>query len=100
MEKLDFKKLMGQAKEYDIGGVKLVLQPLTVKELGVLMKTAKPDTQAEGMTELLTKTLKKSYPETTDEEIQNISLEHFQKLTEAMLDVNGIDIKKLNPMKE
>ena len=59
------------------------------------MKIEKPATQAEGMKEIVIKTLEQSgYDE---KEIKQIKIEHMEKLVNAILDVNGL-VKKKNKL--
>jgi hypothetical protein len=97
MEKLDITKLIGQSKEYDISGTKLVLRPLTLEELPLILKTQKEDVQADALKEIVFKTLQKSYEGITKEEVEKISIEHFKPLIDAIIDVNNLNIEKKQP---
>ena len=98
-EKLDLSKLYGQPKEYDINGLTMMLHPLSVNELPILLKTGKEETQAEGMLELVKKTLEMS-GYNAEEEMKKISVSNFQALIEAIMDVNNLEVdkKKLDTM--
>ena len=69
---------------------------MAVRDLPILMKAGKddPKIQAEAFQEIIKLTLKKAVPEATDEEIQGISAEYFQALTEAIAEVNNLSKPK------
>lgn len=94
MEKLDITKLIGQSKEYNIGGVKMVLKPLTLEELPLVLKTQKEDTQADALKDIVLRTLQKSYESVAKEDIDKISIEYFKPLVDAIIDVNNLSIEK------
>lgn len=88
-------RLMGKPVEVEIGGEVLEIHPLNLKELPFLMKMndSDPEKQASAMAVVLRKTLMKSVPDATEEEIEGIALTHFTKLVEAIVKVNGLDDK-------
>jgi len=95
-------KLSGKSLEVEIGGEKLTLKPLKFKERSALAKmtaAATNDKQMESIVDFIRKVLQNSYPDTTEEELDNISLEHFESLTKAIMKLHGMeiegDIKKL-----
>jgi len=55
MSKLD--NLLAKPKKYTIDGVEIELKPLTIQHIDTIMKIEKPATQAEGMKEIVIKTL-------------------------------------------
>ncbi len=95
MSKLD--KLVGKGKEIEIGGIHIDIKPLSVSSLPLLMQIgdeSDKEAQAKAMMEVVSRTLKDGVPDATEEEIQNISLEHITKLMEAIMEVNQLDIDK------
>lgn len=98
MSKLD--KLVGKGKEIEIGGIHIDIKPLSVSSLPLLMQMgdeSNKESQAKAMGEIISRTLKDSVPDATEEEINNISLEHLTKLMEAIMEVNqleGMDERK------
>ena len=92
MSKLD--KLVGKGKEIEIGGIHIDIKPLTVSSLPLLMKVGdeeNKEAQANAVQELVNRTLKDSIPDCTQEEIDNISLEHLTKIMEAIMEVNQLE---------
>lgn len=92
MSKLD--KLVGKGKEIKIGEITLDVKPLTVSSLPLLMQIgdeSNKEAQADAIKEVITKTLKDSVPDATDEEIDKISIEHMAKLMEAIMEVNQLE---------
>ena len=87
-------KLVGEGKEIKIGEITLDVKPLTVSSLPLLMQIgdeSNKEAQAIAMQDVIKKTLKDSVPDCTDEEIDNISLEHLTKLMEAIMEVNQLE---------
>ena len=91
MSKLN--KLLGKPQEFIIGGEKFELHPLKMIDLPLLMlmNDSDPQKQAKALQDLVKKTLKMSVPDATDDEIDNIGINHFQQLSEAIMVVNGFD---------
>ncbi len=79
--------LQGKPQKFDIGGMELELKPLTVDELELFSidTDAPTEKQMEQTKKLMVKVLKNSVPDATDEEINNISLEHLQDLMDAIM---------------
>ena len=88
-------KLVGEGKEVKIGEITLDIKPLTVSSLPLLMQIGdenNKEQQAEAMKEVISRTLKDSVPDATDEEINKISLEHITKLMEVIMEVNQLEM--------
>lgn len=98
-------KLAGKSLKVEIGKVSLELVPLKFKEREViagLFSSSNPREQMEAMMEFIKKVLKNSYPDATDEELDDVSFEHFTELSKAVMKVHGLevpeeDLKKLVP---
>ena len=88
MSKLD--KLLGKNKEVNIGGVDLIIKPLPIDHLELFLDLEIDSKRAGALKELITLTLKNSVPDATDAEIKGVAIEHFKKLVEVILDVNGL----------
>lgn len=86
-----FDRLKAKTKKVEIGGEEFVLKPLKFKHLDAFMKTADESKRTEAIKEIITLTMKESYP---DEEfdIDEISMEFLEELTKAIFSVNGINI--------
>ena len=84
------ERLIGKPIEIEINGEKFMIEPLTINELPIVMKTANKETQAEGLREMIRITLKKAVPDATDEEIGAIEIKHLQALSEAITEVNNL----------
>tara|TARA_Y100000310_G_C20660718_1_gene804585 strand:+ start:1318 stop:1668 length:351 start_codon:yes stop_codon:yes gene_type:complete len=80
-------QLQGKGQIFKIGGIDLELKPLRIDEIEVLSidDKAPMEEQMKQSRRLISKVLKNSVPDTTDEEINNISLEHMQQLMEAIM---------------
>ena len=67
-------EISAESKEFDFGGKKILLQPLSVKEMLQVMRVSKDKGMVDG-TELMIKlTFKKSVPDATDQEIDNLKI--------------------------
>jgi len=84
-------KLLGKPIECEIGGETFELKPLTVKDLDLLMDLENENKRAGALKQIITKTLKNSISDATDEEIDGVAVEHFDELTKAILKVNKLD---------
>jgi hypothetical protein len=91
MSKLD--KFLAKAKTYTIGGEELELKPLTVKDIDLLMKLEKEAERGDALKEIIKKTLM-NVEGATEEKIDEMSLEHFTELVNAIMDVNGLEKPK------
>ena len=92
-------RLQGKPLEVELGGEKLEIKPLSVKHLGLIMKMTKEDTRDEAIPELLKQTLRDSVPDATDEEIEGVAVEHFEKLMEAIAKVNNLPMQDIEKAK-
>jgi len=90
------ERLLAKPKEIELGGEKFQIKPLTVKDMPLIMKLGKDETQGEAMNELVKKVLKEAEPNATDEELDNISMEHLQALMEAIMEVNNLKVDSVN----
>ncbi len=79
--------LQGKPQNFKIGELELELKPLTVDELNLFSidDKAPMEEQMKSTKKLVSKVLKNSVPDATDEEINNISLEHLQDLMNAVM---------------
>lgn len=95
--------LRGQGREIEIFGTKIQLQQLNVDELAEFAQMQENKDIKKAITFLIRTTLKKSIPDATDEEINNISPQAVGKLIPELLDLNKIaedDIKKARGVAE
>lgn len=91
---MEISKLFGKPKTYTIGGQEFIFQPLEMVNIGLLVNMGNKEKQGEAIKELVIATFKRSYPELKEEEINKISLEYFEDITKAILDVNNIEAPK------
>ncbi|KKM53672.1 hypothetical protein LCGC14_1554100 [marine sediment metagenome] len=91
MSKLE--ALQGKSQVFNIGGVELELKPLTVDELSLFSidDKAPMEEQMKSTKTLISKVLKNSVPDATDEEINNISLEHLQDMMDAIMKLHKFE---------
>jgi len=88
--------LQGKAQKFNIGGVELELKPLGIEELDMFTvdEKAPMEKQIEVSRNILKTILKKSVPEATEEELNNISTEHLSDLMEAVNKLHNITAAK------
>ena len=87
------ERLMGKPKEFEIGGEKLLIHPLTLEHINLMMDAGQPETQAKSIKEIIEITLKKSVPDSTEEEINGFGMQNFEELFKAISEVNGMEKK-------
>jgi hypothetical protein len=88
MSKLD--SLLGKSKTYKIGEIELELKPRTLEDIDLVIDLGEPDKRAKAMKELIRRTLKEAVSDATEEEINGVAMKHFEGLSNAILDVNGL----------
>lgn len=90
-------ELSAKPKNIKIGDAELTLIPLSFKERERLAKVldAKGKTdQAEATFELIKAVLFKSYPDMTDTEFDNISLEYMNDVARGVLELHGMKVSE------
>ena len=91
----ELSKLQGKSKVYKIGELDLLLKPLSLDDMALfdVGENATQKQQMDVTKNIISKTLKASVPDATDEEIKNIGVEYMQPLTEAIMDINNLNEK-------
>lgn len=79
-------KFLGEPKEIEINGNKILLHPLKVKDMS---KFSKQDATDEEKVKMSTDILKLSIPDATEEEIDKLPLEMFTKIMDEINKLNG-----------
>lgn len=90
----ELSKLAGKSKKVRIGEIELEIKPLSVSDMDLMMNLSKegPE-QIESMKTLIKKVLNDAIPDATDEEIDNVAVEHIMTIMEAIMEVNNLDTK-------
>ena len=83
--------LTGKPKTFTIGGEEINLKPRTLKDLDLLMELTNEDKKAEALKKLISLSLKEAIPDATDEEVDAVGLQYFKELSEAIVEVNGLN---------
>ena len=86
-------RLSGKSQVFTVGGEEFEFKPLTAKDLDLIMDLSDDKKQAKAMKTLVTLYLKQADSEVTDEEIDNVSVEYINEISEAIMKVNGLDKK-------
>jgi len=94
--------LQGKKKTFTIGPIELDINPLTMDELGLfnIDKNSSAKEQMEATQGLISKVLKDSVPDATDDEIKNIGTKYLEPLMNAIMEVNGFSEQKINLIKK
>ena len=98
----DLEKLLARSKKVNIGEIEVEVYSLSFDDLVEVSKLADKDTdvRSKATKDLLTKTLKKSFPDATDEQIKRFDLRYLNEFMSAVFEVSGlqVDEKKLSEM--
>jgi len=87
---MEISRLFGKPKTYKIGGEDFTFKPLELDNIDILIGMEDQTKKAEAIKTLIITTFKKSYPDVKEEDIKKISLEYFEELTKAILDVHNL----------
>lgn len=89
-------ELQGKPKKFKIGKIELEIKPLNIDDLGFFEVSADASLkeQTENSMKLISKVLKDSVPDATDEEIKNIGMNYMGKLMDAIMEVNNMGGKE------
>ena len=88
---------LGKPREIEICNVKVTIYPLKVKDIAMFSKESMTK---EEQTEASKKMIKLSIPDATDEEIDNLSIDAFIKIMEAINELNGFKDEHIRLIKE
>lgn len=84
-------QLQGKPQVFKIGDIELELKPLTVDQLELFsIDSDNKEKQMESSKKMIFEVLKNSYPDATDEELKNISLEHLTELMNAIMELHKL----------
>lgn len=98
----ELEKLLARSKKVKIGDAEVEVHSLIYDDLVEVTKLSDKDAniRAQATSDLIKKSLKKSFPEATDEQIKNFDLRYLNEFLGAVFDVSGlqVDEKKLSEM--
>ncbi len=85
----DAAKFARKLKKEKVNGIEVEIMPLGTSDLDIMqgMDEKTPKEQTEVVKELI----KRSIPDSTDEEINDMSLEYISEFQEAIMRVNNLD---------
>jgi len=84
------QKLLGKGKKVKIGEVEIEIKPLKIADLDLWVGLSDPKEQGKVLKNLTLKTLKDAFPEDSEEDISQISMEYFEEISKAIIEVNGL----------
>ena len=95
------EKFLAKPKEIVVGGEKVMLYPLTMENMHLFSNLNDESKKIEAFKQILLLTLKKTFPEITEEQFNNISFEYFMDLVDGVLEVNNLkEDERLAKIKE
>lgn len=83
-------RFMGKSKEIEIEGQKFLIKALTVKDIKLIADLDNPDKRSDAMQKIISKILKDSIPEISEEQINNFSLVYLGNLMDTFAEVNNL----------
>ena len=86
--------LRKKTETIEIGGETIILKPLGIEHLDLVLDLENPSTRPKALKQLLKISLQNAIPDATDEEIQQVGVEHFKTILEGIVKVNGLNDKK------
>jgi len=88
----NLSNLVGKSKKFTIGGIEINLKPRTLKDIDLIVELAEGgQKKAEALKKLIAVSLKESIPDATDDEINQIGIQYFKEISEAIVEVNGLN---------
>ena len=90
-------RFLGQPKEIDYNGEKIILKPIQVKDLS---KITKENPTSEESLQIAKDLIKLSLDDVTDEDIDKLSLEFYMKLLSEINKLNGFGDETSNNIRE
>lgn len=95
------EKFLAKPKSITIAGEQILLHPLTMENIGLFVNLNDDTKKIEAFRKILYLTLKKTFPEMTEEQFNNISFEYFMDLIDGVLEVNNLkEDERLTKIKE
>ena len=89
-------KFLGSPKDIEINGEKITIYPLKVKDMNLFAKT---NPNAEETQKMGKQLIKLSIPDTTDEDIDNLSMKIFIKIMDEINKLNGFKDERIEEFK-
>ena len=90
MSKLD--KFLAKPIKCVLGDEEIEIYPLTFGDLDIVVRLDNPETSGQAIKELLVKTLKKTFSDSTDEEILNMKVEYLEPVFQAIMKANDLEM--------
>ena len=98
----DLEKLLARSKKVQIGEIEVEVHSLSFDDLVEVSKLTDKDIEirSKATKDLLSKALKKSFPEATEDQIKRFDLRYLNDFMSAVFEVSGlqVDEKKLSEM--
>ena len=83
-------KLIGKGKKIKVGDLDIEIKPLSLSDMDMMVKLGDEKTRSEATKELITKVIKESVPDATEEQIEKIDLKYVSKIMETIIEINQL----------
>ena len=92
--------LLAKPKEITLAGEQIMVKPLTVDNIDLVMDLENESKRANALKKIIKITLKEAFTDATEEELNGVSIQHFQDITKAIMEVNGLGQDENKPTSE
>ena len=94
MAKAKLSRLFGKEGKLELeDGSYIPIKPLTLDDIDVVIDLENPEKRSNAIKEIVKRTLKRAYPDASDEEIKQVSMQYFPKLVDKILEVNNLKLE-------
>ena len=83
--------LIGKSKTFAVGDIELEFKPLKFENLDLLAELEDESKRITAMKKIIAITLQEAVPDSTDEEIANLGMTYLKAITDAIVEVNGLE---------
>jgi len=94
MAKAKLSRLFGKEGKLELeDGSYIPIKPLTLDDIDVVIDLENPEKRSNAIKEIVKRTLKRAYPDASDEEIKQVSMQYFEKLVNKIVEVSNLKVK-------
>ena len=86
------ERFLAKPEKFTIAGEEIEICPLKIKDIDLLLKAGNPETASVAIKEILLRTLKTSFPDATDEQIEQFGLQYLNEILSAISKVNNLEL--------
>jgi len=91
------EKFQAKPKKIKLGDEEIEIYPLSGRDIDLFVKMGDEKLRPKAIIEILVRTLKKSIPDVTEEEILNMDIKYITEILKAVMGVNTVetDVQKI-----